>query len=218
MLNIDLEKVVSRPQIRYELPLSKVIQALKKNVKVETSWDIVKKFLLSCTNAKIEYPSRLILTINKHKERDTQQMESETVKLFGVPKQHFDGLYDRLSWELEKDKLNVAIDLMIQLQPYPSAIRPYISLRIDYVFEFVNVKTKEIFAHQEEKSHLAVFLEKNSNVMPEFWFPFSTVNDLSDYLNVIEEFLPFKKLDKKAFRLIEPNKNKTRNVIRKISI
>ena len=31
MLNIDLEKVVSRPQIRYKLPLSKVMQALKKN-------------------------------------------------------------------------------------------------------------------------------------------------------------------------------------------
>ena len=218
MLNIDLEKVVSRPRIRYELPLSKVVQALKKNTKVETSWDIAKKFLLSCTNTKIEQPSSLVLTINKHKERDTKHLESEATKLFDIPKQHFDGLYEQLRWELEADKLDTAIDLMIQSQPYPSAIRPYISLRIDYEFEFINVMTSRILAHQEEKSHLAIFLEKNSNVMAEFWFPFSTVNDLSDYLNPIEEFLPFKKLDKKAFRLIEPNKNKTRNVIRKIDI
>ena len=70
----------------------------------------------------------------------------------------------------------------------------------------------------EDKSHLAIFLEKNSNVMAEFWFPFSTVNDFPDYFRSIEEFLPFKKIDEKAFRLIEPNKNKTRNVIRKIEI
>jgi len=54
--------------------------------------------------------------------------------------------------------------------------------------------------------------------MPEFWFPFSTVNDLSDYLNEIEECLPFKKLDKKALRLIEPNKHKTRNAIKRINL
>ena len=95
MLNIDLEKVVSRPQIRYELPLSKVVQALKRNSKVETSWDIAKKFLLSCTNAKIEQPSRLVLTINKHKERDTQHLENKSIKLFGNPEKHFDGLYEQ---------------------------------------------------------------------------------------------------------------------------
>ena len=158
------------------------------------------------------------MTINKHKERDTEYLESETTKLFGIPENHFDGLYEQLHWQLAGNKLNAAIDLMIQSQPYPSAIRPYISLRIDYEFEFVNVQTNEILAYQEEKSHLAIFLEKNSAVMAEFWFPFTIVSDLSDYLKTIENFLPFKKLDKKAFRLVEPNKNKTRNVLKKIEI
>ena len=216
MLNI--EKIVSRPQIRYELPLSKVVQALKKNSKIEISWDIAKKFLLSCTDAEIEQPSRLVLTINKHEERDTQRIENKTVKLFGNPELHFDGLYEQLRWKLEEEQLNTAIDLMVQSQPYSSAIRPYISLRIDYEFAFVNVRTREILAYQEDKSHLAIFLEKNSNVMAEFWFPFSTVSDFYDYWYSIEEHLPFKKIDKKAFRLIEPNKNKTRNMIRKIDI
>ena len=215
---LNLEKVVSRPKIRYELPLSKVVQALKKNSKVETSWDTAKKFLLSCTNAKIEQPSRLVLTINKQTERDTQNVENKSIKLFGNPEKHFDGLYEQLHWKLEEEKLNAAIDLMVQSQPYPSEIRPHISLRIDYEFEFVNVTTSEILAYQEDKSHLAIFLEKNSNVMAEFWFPFSTVKEFSDYLCSIEEFLPFKKIDKKAFRLIEPNKNKTRNVVKKIDI
>jgi hypothetical protein len=215
---LNLEKIVSRPRICYEIPLSKVVQSLKQNSKVETSWDVAKKFLQSCTTTRIACPIRLVLTINKHNERDTSHLESEVTKLFDVPETHFDGLYEQLKWKLEATQLAPAIDLMIQLQPYPPATRPCISLRIDYEFEFVNVETKENLENQEDKSHLAIFLEKNSHVMAEFWFPFSTVKDLSDYLSTIETLLPFKKLDKKAFRLIEPNKHKTRNVIRKISM
>ena len=118
-------------------------------------------------------------------------------------------MYDQLHWEIGKEKLDIAINLMVQLQPYPSAIRPYISLRIDYKFEFVDLETKKNLENQEEKSHLSIFLTKNSSVMPE-------LNDLSNYLNLIEDCLPFKKLDRNSFRLIEPNKTKTKNVIRKV--
>jgi hypothetical protein len=215
---LDLEKVVSRPRICYELPLSKVVQSLKKNGKVETSWDVARTFLRSCTNARVECPARLVLTINKHDERDTSHLENEATRLFDAPATHFDGLYEQLKWTLEARQLAPAIDLMTRLQPYPPATRPCISLRIDYEFEFVHVETGENLEHQEDPSRLAIFLAKNSHVMAEFCFPFSTVQDFRDYLSTIEDLLPFQKLDKKAFRLIAPNKNKTGNVIRKISI
>lgn len=218
MLNIDLEKVVAQPVIRYELPLSKVVQAVKKNSRIETSWNIIQVFLVTCTNANKEAPDALQLTINDNRERDTSHIKNEITKAFGDPLSHFDGLYDQLKWKLNPGKLNQVIDLMINLQPFPAAVRPYISLRIDYEFEFVDTVSKKVLINQEYKSYLAVFLEKNSNVMPELWFPFSDINSLSDYLNSIQEFLPLKKLDKKAFRLIAPNKNNTRNVIKKLSL
>ena len=86
MLNIDLDKVVSSPRIRYELPLSKVIQALKGNSKIETSWSIVKKFLLLCTNVIIEKPDRLVLTINKHEERETAYLEKKQFNFLAIQK------------------------------------------------------------------------------------------------------------------------------------
>lgn len=222
MVNPDFGKVVSYPQIRYELPMSKVFQAVKKNSKIETSWNTVKEFLSSCTNANIEQPSEMCLTINMMKDKNTAILtdKANRVKVaFGTPEKHFDGLNQQLLWELNPNQLNAVIDLMIQMQPYPPpTIRTYISLRIDYYFEWVDKTTGKILDCQEYKSHLAVFLEKNSDVMPEFWFPFSNTNELSDYLNSINEFLPFRKLDTKAFRLVSPNKNKTGNVKRKLSI
>lgn len=48
-------KVLSKPQIRYELPLSKVVQAIKHNNKIENSWNVVQRFLTYCTTANVDH-------------------------------------------------------------------------------------------------------------------------------------------------------------------
>lgn len=107
---------------------------------------------------------------------------------------------------------------MIKHEPYPQAVRPYIQLRIDYEFYFVEPTLQSKLVGQEDTSCLAVILQRNSSVMPEFWFPFAQVDELKSYLLKIDPYLPFKKLDTKAFRLVSPNKKNTGNVSRKLSL
>lgn len=210
--------VVSKPMITYELPLSKVVQSLKKNTKIETTWEIVNLFLRSCTTVDMNTPTWLVLTIYTDATHDVRCLVEEASCLFGKPKEWFDGLNNQFIWELPADELETAIRYMVNSQSCPVEAQPKMHLRIDYKFQFIEPVTKEVLPGQEVLSHMAVFLKRNSNTMPEFCFPFAEIDSLLDYLNTIDAFLPFKKLDMKAFRLVKPNKGKTGNVIRKIVI
>lgn len=107
---------------------------------------------------------------------------------------------------------------MIKHEPYPQAVRPYIQLRIHYEFYFVEPTLQSKLLDQEESSCLSVILQRNSSVLPEFWFPFAQVEELKGYLLIIAPYLPFKKLDTKAFCLVSPNKKNTGNVSRKLKM
>ncbi len=210
------EKVLNHPHIRYELPMSKVVQAIKGNTQIETAWGSIKYFLSECTTAKINLPDTLSIEINSHKDRDTDLLEQSAQQIFGLPEKHFDGMFDLLRWKLKATQLENAVQFMMDGQPYPKAVRPFISCRIDYFFEFTNPSTQEALIGQEKKSHLAIFLERNSSCLPEFWFPFTTNgDDFYSYIGTLTPFFPFKKLDEKSFRIVAPNKQGTSNFIRK---
>jgi hypothetical protein len=211
-------KVLSKPQIRYELPLSKVVQAIKHNNKIKNSWEVVQNFLTYCTTANIDHPKSIRLTINGRQDREVNKLIQAATEAFGICEQHFDGSYDLSRWQLPQSKLNQVINFMIKHEPYPQAVRPYIQLRIDYEFYFVETKLQCKLPEQEDTSCLAVILQRNSCVLPEFWFPFAQVDELKSYLLKIGPYLPFKKLDTKAFRLVSPNKENTRNVSRKLNL
>ncbi|CAI6040014.1 hypothetical protein PAECIP112173_00973 [Paenibacillus sp. JJ-100] len=212
------ENVLSKPQITYELPLSKVVQAIKSNHKIEHCWPVIQQFLTHCTTAKVDSPERFDLIIHGHKDRDVSKLLQAATKAFGTCETHFDGIFDLSRWQLTQSNLNQAIQFMIDHQPYPTAVRPYIQLRIVYRFCFIDPASQHELDDQSNTSLLAVFLQKNSSVMPEFWFPFEQIEDLKSYLLKIAPYLPFKKIDTKAFRLVSPNKKGTNNIRRKLDL
>ncbi|WP_210088799.1 hypothetical protein [Paenibacillus turicensis] len=211
-------KVLSKPQIRYELPLSKVVQAIKHNNKIENSWNVVQRFLTYCTTANVDHPKWIRLTINGREDREVNELIQAATEAFGTCEQRFDGSYDLSRWQLPQSKLNQVIHFMIKHEPYPQAVRPYIQLRIHYEFYFIEPTLQSKLVEQQDTSCLSIILQRNSSVMPEFWFPFAQVEDLKSYLLKIGPYLPFKKLDTKAFRLVSPNKKNTGNVSRKLNL
>ena len=171
---------------------------------------------MNCTNADISSPKKITLTTSGNAEQDTSQLElliEGTFKEKGY--RHFDGLFNRHIWELKPASLNNAIQFMVSQEPRLKT-KPFLELRIDYVFEFISPATKRVLDNRERLSRLSVFLKKSSQVMPEFLFPFTDVEALDQYLAEIDLFLPFKQFDRKSFRKIFPNKKGTGNIVRKI--
>lgn len=213
------EIVLEKPCIYYELSLSKVVQPLKDKKNISTAWDNAVEFIANITTANIFEPNNIVMTINSDENRDTMNLENNAVELFGMPEKHFDGLYNQSIRNISNDFLNKAIEFMINNQPYPKALRPYITLRVDYMFHFIDINSKEPLAGQELQSHVAFFLSKNSNCMPEFRFPFTDCSkSFYEYLDMAKEYMPFKEFDEKSFRIVRPNKSRTGNISRKINI
>jgi len=211
------DSVFSHPQISYELPLSKVIQALKNNARITTALETVKSFLSNCTNADVQSPDQITLVINDGEDRNVKTLIDSVVKSFGKhDKEHFDGIYNQTIWTITPKQIDKAFQFMVLHEPYPPAIRPFISLRVDYYFKWIDPQSGNPLEHQEQKSHLAVLFQRNSQAMPEFLFPFAEKDGLVEYLNAIKLWLPFKKLDEKSFRLVRSNKQGTKNVISKL--
>jgi hypothetical protein len=208
--------VLAGPCIKYELPMSKVCQALKDNGRMETAWNNARIFMEECTTASAERPDSAKIVINAQDDRDTATLENAARARFGIPEEHFDGLYRQSIWRLRQAQAMDALEFLEEHRPYPKAMRPYISLRLDYYFHFVDPISKQPLQQSEAKSHLAVFLQKNSQVMPEFLFPFSDAEAFRAYLDGIRGLLPFKAFDEKSLRLLVPDKKGTGVITRKL--
>lgn len=215
-----LSEVVSKPIFTYELALNKVVQAVKNGSNIEKAWKEVILFLTLCTTSDIQKPNNIRLQIHTHNSRDTQTLEKDITTLFGKSKTHFDSIFNILTWNLKANDLDSCIGYLISKQPLPKDYnyRPFIELRIDYIFKFKDPQTGIELSSQNNDSMLSVFISKNTKVMPEFCFPFSKQEDLKCYMETIEPHLPFKKLDRQAFRYVYPNKKGTSNVIKRIQL
>jgi len=199
--------------IRYELPMSKVWQALKSGSSIGNAHAAVARFLAGCTTASVDTPISVWVTVNDSPERDTQHLRADASRLFGEPDMHFDGLYTQHRWTPHPDRVADAVAYIQTADLGVAAVRPYAEVRCDYLFAFTQPATGTVLPRQsrasrlaaqldrlDAPSHLAVFLGRNCRSMPELFFPFDDLPSFEAYLASVADLLPFQKFDRSSLR------------------
>lgn len=219
-----------RPYIIYSLPVSRTSQALKGG-KIEKVWINIQSFLTACTNADIKTPNSIYLTgytaAEDHGEdpKLAENLLNKTQDIFGLGTTEPIGyLYpsniplkqNQTTWQLTAHDLDRALKFMVDLQPLPKYNLGPVELIISYDFKLIDNISKVELPNQQYPSSLLIWLTRSNCVSPSLCFPFSEPdNEFWNYIDSIEEFIPFK-FDKKHLRLGRSNKKGTANIFSKL--
>jgi hypothetical protein len=219
-----------RPYIIYQLPTSKITQALSGG-KIEKVWSKIENFLTSCTTADIENLRSIYMVGYSADEEHGEQPQAASEILARATTFFGDGetepvgyLYpeniplrqNNTEWRLEKEDLQRAINHLVKEQPLPKYNLGPLELIIAYDFNLIQPATKEELPNQQLPSSLLIWLTRNSYVSPVLCFPFAEPNvEFWNYIESIKPFIPFK-LDNKYLRLVRSNKKGTANIFSKL--
>jgi hypothetical protein len=222
--------VAQRPYIIYKLPISRVTQALIGG-KIERVWKNTQRFLTTCTTANIDNPQSIYIVgysaDEKHGESPglADDILKKATGVFGVGTTkpvgylipgNIPSKQTETEWRLTGKDLRKAIDYLIEGQPYPKYNLGPIELIISYDFKLIDRNNRAILPNQQYDSSFLIWLTKNSCVSASLCFPFTEPNqELWDYINSIQEFVPFK-FDSKDLRLGRSNKKGTSNMFSKL--
>lgn len=107
-------------------------------------------------------------------------------------------------WKINNEQLSIAVDYLINGQPWPKLTCGPLELVVSYNFRLLDMK--EELPHQQVNSSLMIWLSRSCSCSPDFYFPFQQASiEFYDYLKRIEPVLPFH-LETKYLRLGKPNK------------
>lgn len=215
---------IEQSSIFYSLPKSRTTQQLNGGRKIEKAWDNICTFLNHCTTVTPNQPKYITLTAYKAYSEDlnpeiADKIMEETRQVFGNGESVIirpNSLPDHEVWHFEEKDLQKVIDYLINGQPWQKFTFGPVELVITFYFKWIDPITKVVLENQELDSSLLIWLSRSCVCSPDFYFPFDEANsDFYNYLNRIEDFLPFK-LDPKFLRLRRPNKTKTSYLYSKI--
>jgi hypothetical protein len=221
--------IAIRPYILYSLPKSRTTQSLIGR-RIDKSFQSVRRFLDSCTNANPDIPSRIsIVAYTAFYENESidyaNKLIENTSKLFGQGiKSPIGFMYpsgqpheqNKIEWTLTPDDIKKAIDYLIQGEPYQKFNLGPIELIISYDFKLVDLDSKVELPDQQYTSSILIWLSKTNSCNLTLCMPFDKPDSrFNEYLDRIESLLPCK-LERKYLRLGQANKQKTMNKFEKI--
>lgn len=221
--------IAIRPYILYSLPKSRTTQALIGR-KIDKSFQNVRKFIDSCTDANPDIPSKLwIVAYSAFGENESNDyvniLIENTSKLFGQGIKTPIGFkypsgqpheQNKIEWTLTSDDLNKAIDYLIQGEPYEKFNLGPIELIISYDFKLVDLDSKKELPEQQYTSSILIWLSRTNSCNLSLCMPFDEPDSrFYEYLDKIEPLLPCK-LERKYLRRGQANKQKTMNKFEKI--
>ncbi|MFW5804291.1 MAG: hypothetical protein ACOCWG_03560 [bacterium] len=122
-------------------------------------------------------------------------------------------------WKINKDDFEVCIDFVDRIKPFPKYYIGPIQISISYWFNWKNyILKKQLFVSDYfSKNHLNLFLSKTNTIIPDFIFPFDTINpEFVEIYRSIINFLPID-LSIKKFRHYLPTKNEKDYIVRKLT-
>jgi hypothetical protein len=221
--------IANRPYILYSLPKSRTTQALIGR-RIDKSFQSVRRFLDSCTNANPDLPSRIsIVAYTAFGENESidyaNKIIEDTSKIFGQGTRTPIGFMypsgqpheqNKVDWTLTPDDLKKAMDYLINGEPYQKFNLGPIELIISYDFKLVDLDSKKELPDQQYTSSILIWLSRTNSCNLTLCLPFDKPDlRFYEYLDRIEPLLPCK-LEKKYLRLGQANKQKTMNKFTKI--
>jgi len=210
---------MERPYIVYSLSKDRTTQKFNKT-KFQDIFNDIDIFLRSCTTANIQEPDKIEL--NAYTAFDDADPSDvlldiikQTTERFGLSvteplSYHYpSGQPDsttKYTWTFSKDKLNEAIQYIINNSPMPKSHFGALELLFTYTFKLIDPRSKTPLQSEGFTSHLLIWFSRGKACSPTLFFPFEQANiDFWNYVDRIVPFLPFK-LEEKYLRLAHVNK------------
>ena len=208
-----------RPYIVYSLSKDRTTQKFNKSKFQDIIKDI-DMFLQSCTTANIQEPDKVELTaFTAYDETDPSEtlldIIKKTTERFGLSvseplSYHYpSGQPDsttKYTWAFSKDKLNEAIQYIIDNSPMPKSNFGPLELFFTYDFKLTDPISKTLLQSQEHTSFVLIWFSRGKRCSPTLFFPFEQADkEFWNYIDSIVPFLPFK-LEEKYLRLAHVNK------------
>ena len=224
-----MEMAADKPFIFYSLPKSRTTQRLTGG-KIEKVWAGLTNFLTNCTTVSVDEPTSIQLTAySAYKDDEHPELADKVIAdariVFGEPKTaplsyHYpNGVPEtqiKNERKLDKSNLSKVLNYLITGQPWPKFTFGPVELIVSYDFKLIDPITKIELPSQQNKSSIVVWLSRSCSCSPDLYIPFDKADqNLKDYLNKIDAYLPFK-LEEKFLRLGRPNKNGTQYTFTKL--
>ena len=210
---------MKRPYIVYSLSKDRTTQKFNKSKFQDIIKDI-EIFLQNCTTTNISEPDTLELrAYTGFDTTDSAEVLNEiinkTLERFGASDKEPVAFHypsgeplstSKYIWTFTKDRLQEAIQYIIDNSPMSkSSFRP-LELFITYDFKLVNTITKEELPNQEYTASFCIWFSRGKSCSPTISFPFEQADKhFWNYVDSIIPYLPFK-LEKKYLKIAHVNK------------
>ncbi|RCH56229.1 hypothetical protein DJ568_05710 [Mucilaginibacter hurinus] len=183
--------IVNNSRILYSLPNARVTQALLGG-KIEIVWEKLKLFFLNCTDADIDHPQTITLTLisadkyNYEQINFTNSLLQDATQLFGQGSTSPVGYHypsgipiqqTKTEWELTSNDLDKVLNYMIMGQPWPKHEFEPAQLFLAYDFRLRQVSATKELPNQLFTSQVCIWLSRTKSISPTLWFPFEEANN-----------------------------------------
>ena len=210
---------MKRPYIVYSLSKDRTTQKFNKS----KFQDIIKDidiFLQSCTTVAFNEPDDVeLIAYTAYDESDPAEVLmdiiNKTTDRFGSSDKepvayHYPSgephSTSKYTWTFSKDKLQEALQYLIDNSPMVKSNFGPLDLFISYNFKLIDPVSKEELSNQEHVSDICIWFSRRKSCSPTLFFPFEQADkQFWDYVDRIIPFLPFK-LEEKYLRIAHVNK------------
>ena len=210
---------MKRPYIVYSLSKGRTTQKFNKSKFQDIIQDI-EVFFRNCTTTNIFEPAILELTAyTAYDTTDPAEVLNEIIKKtsarFGASDKqpvafHYPGgephSTSQYTWTFSKNRLQEAIQYIIDNSPMPKSNFGPLELFISYDFKLVDAINKKELPNQEYTASFCIWFSRAKSCSPTIFFPFEQADkQFWNYVDSMIPYLPFK-LEEKYLKIAHVNK------------